>query len=122
MKFLADMGISQKTVRWLTVRGHDTVHLRDRGWQRYRDDRILEEARSESRVVLTMDLDFGYLMAVSRSKLPSVIIFRLEDERPANMNLRLKSVLENSSDALMAGAIISVSEHDHRIRLLPIVG
>ena len=30
MKFLADMGISPKTVRWLREREHDAVHLMDR--------------------------------------------------------------------------------------------
>ena len=29
MKFLADMGISQSTVRWLRQLGYDAVHLRE---------------------------------------------------------------------------------------------
>jgi len=32
VKFLADMGISPKTVAFLHALGHDAVHLSDRGW------------------------------------------------------------------------------------------
>ena len=41
MKFLADMGISLRTVDWLRELGHDVVHLRDRGLQKLSDDEIL---------------------------------------------------------------------------------
>jgi len=49
-----------------------------------------------------------------------VIIFRLENETPKNVNRRLEQVLDESSDALEKGAIISVEEARHRVRLLPI--
>ena len=31
MKFLADMGISPKTVQWLINQGYDAIHLLDEG-------------------------------------------------------------------------------------------
>ncbi len=37
MKFLADMGISLRTVTWLRSLGHDVFHLRDRGLQKLPD-------------------------------------------------------------------------------------
>ena len=120
MKFLADMGISQSTVNWLRERGFDAIHLREKGLQRISDTAIIEKAKEEGRVILTCDLDFGDIMAASGGICPSVIIFRLEDERPGNMNKRLAQVLEESFDALEKGAIISVEETRHRIRLLPI--
>jgi predicted nuclease of predicted toxin-antitoxin system len=33
MRFLADMGISMRTVEWLRRQGHDIVHLREEGLQ-----------------------------------------------------------------------------------------
>ena len=59
-------------------------------------------------------------MAISGEVYPSVIIFRLQNERPANINRRLEQVLRESSNALEKGAIISVEEARHRVRLLPI--
>ena len=37
MKFLADMGISQRTVEWLRNIGYDIIHLREQGLQRLPD-------------------------------------------------------------------------------------
>ena len=120
MKFLADMGVSTRTVEWFRREGHDAVHLRELRKQRLPDQAILEYALSESRVVLTMDLDFGYLVAVSHARLPSVITFRLKDETSSNVNWHLNRVLKESSSALLAGAVITVEDHGYRIRLLPI--
>ncbi|WP_413201402.1 DUF5615 family PIN-like protein, partial [Nostoc piscinale] len=65
MKFLADMGISLRTIFWLRSGGHDVVHLRDEGLQRLPDNEILVKARTEGRILLTVDLDFAQLLAVS---------------------------------------------------------
>jgi predicted nuclease of predicted toxin-antitoxin system len=77
MKFLADMGISPGAVSHLRQQGYDAVHLIEQDLGRLPDDAILEKARVEARIVLTHDLDFADLMAVSRAELPSVVIFRL---------------------------------------------
>ncbi len=77
MKFLADMGISQKTVEWLRNKGYNIVHLREEGLQEFSYEAILIKAKNEERVILTMDLDFTNLLAWNRDILPSVIIFRL---------------------------------------------
>ena len=63
MRFLADMGVSTRTVAWLRSTGHDAVHLLDEGLYRLPDSQILAKAREEARIVLTMDLDFGRLLA-----------------------------------------------------------
>jgi len=65
-------------------------------------------------------LDFGYLMAVSGEQLPSIILFRLADERSEVVNERLADVLAQCKGDLEAGAIISVSEVAIRVRRLPI--
>ena len=64
MKFLADMGISLLTVAWLRNAGYDIVHLREQGLQKLPDDEIVIKARTEGRIVLTVDLDFAQLLAV----------------------------------------------------------
>ena len=120
MRFLADMGVSARTVAWLRQQGYHAVHLRDEGLQRLPDEEILTKARVEKRILLTMDLDFGYLLAVSREHLPSVILFRLSDERSEVVNRRLADVLSQCQSDIEAGAIISVSDTAIRVRRLPI--
>jgi predicted nuclease of predicted toxin-antitoxin system len=41
MKFLADMGISPKSVTFLQSLGHDAVHLHEQGLDRLEDSTIL---------------------------------------------------------------------------------
>ena len=96
------------------------VHLVDEGLERLPDDKIIEKARRERRVLLTVDLDFSYLLAVSGATLPSVILFRLGNESYEIINQRLASVLNRFEKDLAAGAIISVSDCDFRVRQLPI--
>ncbi|HIK17481.1 MAG TPA: DUF5615 family PIN-like protein [Leptolyngbyaceae cyanobacterium M33_DOE_097] len=120
MRFLADMGVSLFTVTWLREAGHDALHLRDEGLQRLSDAAILVKARRENRIVLTMDLDFGSLLALNQEPLPSVILFRLSNERSQFVNERLAIILAQCADALEAGALISVSDETFRVRNLPI--
>jgi len=120
MKFIADMGISQTTVKWLKAQGFDAIHVRDLSMHRSSDTEIVKKAKREKRIVLTCDLDFGDIVSASGEKCPSVIILRLENETPNNVNSRLKQVLKESSEDLEKGAIISVEETRHRVRPLPL--
>ena len=64
MRFLADGGISPRTVEFLTRLGHQAVHVRTLGMQRAADADIVERARADFSVVLTFDLDFGEVLAL----------------------------------------------------------
>ena len=122
MKFLADMGLARSTVAFLRAQGHGAAHLRDQGLQRLRDNEIVEKAVAEGRVILTHDLDFGRIVAVSGATVPSVITFRLQDMRPAQVNRYLAEVLARFTAELEAGALVSVNERAIRVRPLPVKG
>lgn len=89
MRFLADMGISQTTVKWLKTEGHDAIHLRDERLQILEDSLIVIKARSEERIILTFDLDFAALMAVSNENFPSIVILRLKNQKYSNQSRKL---------------------------------
>ncbi len=110
MRFLADMGISPKIADLLRSRGHQATHLQEEGLYRLTDPDILEKARKEKCIVLTHDLDFGDLIAASGADLPSVLIFRLRNMRPENVNQYLLKVISQYSESLENGAIIIVME------------
>ncbi|MBC8234620.1 DUF5615 family PIN-like protein [bacterium] len=120
MKFLADMGISPETVEFLRQLSFDAKHLSEEGLYRLKDSDILIKARHEGRIVLTADLDFGYLVAISGAQLPSIILFRLADMRPVSINVHLAQVLERCEDYLKQGTIVTVTENRIRVRRLPI--
>ncbi len=121
MRFLADMGISPRTVSFLRELGHEAMHLHQEGLGRLTDPEILEKARREGSVVLTHDLDFGDLLAASGTQLPTVIIFRLRNMRPDRVNVYLQNVIIQHASALDEGAIATVAEAGVRIRRLPLV-
>jgi len=60
MKFLADMGISQRVVRTLGESGYDAVHLRDQRLQRLLDPLIIEKAKQEEGSPVLMVISFTY--------------------------------------------------------------
>jgi predicted nuclease of predicted toxin-antitoxin system len=102
MRFLADAGISPKTVEFLRRSGHDAVHVRELALQRSADRLLAEKARTENRVLLTFDLDFGAILALGIVDRPSVVIFRLADETAESVNRRLEAVLGEQAEALEA--------------------
>ena len=110
------------TTAYLRSQGYDAAHLREQGLHKMEDRDILDKARREQRIVLAHDLDFSDLLAASGAALPSVIIFRLRDMRPANVNRHLQAVLDQRQEELGRGAVVSVTEGRIRLRQLPIGG
>lgn len=120
MKFLLDMGLAESTARFLRMDGHDAIHLREQGLQRLPDEGIVAKAVDENRIVLTHDLDFGRIVALSGERLPSVITFRLSDMRAPNVNRYLANLLTRFSEELELGALVSVQDDSIRVRRLPV--
>ncbi len=120
MRFLADMGVDIRVVRWLRQNGHDAKHLRDEGLHRIPNGEIFVKAISENRVILTFDLDFGEIVALSQGEKASVILLRLHNTRTPHLIKRLATVLADATEALEQGAVVVVEESRHRIRYLPL--
>jgi predicted nuclease of predicted toxin-antitoxin system len=116
------MGLAQSTIAFLREQGHDATHLRDLGLQQLPDIEIVQKARVEDRVILTHDLDFGRIVALGGTRVPSVITFRLSDMRPIQVNQRLLSVLKRFAEQLEMGALVSVTDGGIRVRSLPVSG
>ena len=74
MRFLADMGIALRVVAWLREQNHNIVHLRDEGLQKLEDEWIFQKAIQEKRIILTFDLDFGEIVALTHHAQASIIL------------------------------------------------
>lgn len=121
MKFLLDMGISGRAGNWLQDQGYDIVHLSDVGLFDLPDADIITKAIKEDKIILTADMDFGHILAFSKSDTVSVIQFRLSDFTPAALIEKLQLVLEKFSTQMQAGHhIITVEDNKVRVRKLPI--
>lgn len=121
MRFLADMGVPASVVLELRRMGHDAVHLREQDLQRLPDKEVFQKTAAENRILLTFDLDFSEIVALSGNQRVGVVLFRLRNTRADHVMERLEKVLGESSDALEQGAVATVEEHRHRVRRLPII-
>jgi predicted nuclease of predicted toxin-antitoxin system len=120
MRFLADMGVAMQVVEWLKEQRHNVAHLRGENLQRMPDSDIFRKAATEARILLTFDLDFGEIVALSGQKNVSVVLFRLRNTRTPHVIERLKVALQETKHMLESGAIIVVEENRLRVRRLPL--
>jgi predicted nuclease of predicted toxin-antitoxin system len=120
MKFLLDMNVPHDLGHRLESVGHAWRHVANLGMSRARDIDIMAEASSQDEIIITHDLDFGYLLSFSGDSKPSVIIFRVRNTHPNNLFTRITSVWSEIEKPLHSGAIVTIEDATLRIRKLPI--
>jgi predicted nuclease of predicted toxin-antitoxin system len=121
VKFFIDMPLSPALAAWLREQGHDAVHAVELGLDRAPDVDIMARAKQESRTIVTADLDYPRLLALSRTIEPSLILFRDGDWSEADVIARLGEILRALTAADVAQSIIVVDRNRVRRRRLPIV-
>lgn len=121
MRFLLDEGLSPRVVDLLTAAGHDVVHARDIGLKSALDPVVLAAAVEQQRILVTLDTDFGALIALSRATLPSVVLFRGDvTRRPDRQAVLLLANLDQVAEDLAIGAVVVIGDNRVRVRRLPI--
>ena len=70
------MNLAPRWCSFLISHGVDAVHWSEIGPPDADDVEIMERARREAFVVLTNDLDFGMLLALTQAASPSVVLLR----------------------------------------------
>jgi len=81
---------------------------------------ILLHSREREYVVITEDMDFSALLALSGYGRPSVVSLRLSFSDPESVADRLIHVLPLCETSLAEGCVVSVSDEAIRMRRLPI--
>lgn len=98
----------------------DAVHVGDIAMAYSSDSEILENARKQNRIVVTLDADFHALLALSGSNSPSVIRIREEGLKgPALCQLVLR-LADQFAEPLAKGCVLTATLTQARLRLLPI--
>ena len=120
MKLLLDMNLPPALTTALRSAGFESVHWSNVGDHRASDATVLKWAHDNGHIVVTHDLDFAALLAAGGQTSPSVVQLRTRDLRPAQYAQLLLAALEQARDALNAGALVTVSDAESRIRILPL--
>ena len=120
MKLVIDVNLSPAWASYLASLGHEAVHWRDVGALDAPDSDIADWARRNARVVLTHDLDYGTLLAVTGADGPSVIQMRADDVRPVAMGPTLLAAIKTIESEVSSGFLATIDPRRHRISLLPL--
>ena len=121
MKLLLDQGLPRSAAALLRDAGIDTIHTSEIGFATAEDSAILERARREGRIIVTLDSDFHMLLAWSGDSAPSVIRIRIEGLRAQPTVNLLRTLLPEWLDDLTQGAVLTVQPGRVRMHKLPIL-
>lgn len=120
MKALLDMPVSRMLLEVLDHFGYSGVHASEIEMDRAADSDLLELARREERVVITADLDFPRLLALSSASGPGVILFRGGSYSDRQMCDLLERVLDTLDPETLMQSICVVDRHRLRVTRLPL--
>lgn len=120
MKFLLDMPVSSSLLDVLRSYGHEGVHAHQIGKARASDEELLALARQEERVIVTADLDFPRLLALSFAVGPGIILFRGGNYSDEEMRNLLERVFKEVPPENLKNSICVVDQKRIRITRLPI--
>lgn len=121
MKLIVDMNLSPKWVAGLIEAGFDAAHWSSIGAPNDPDVAIMDYARQHDYVVLTNDLDFSAILAVTHARKPSVVQVRADDLRFASIGAQVIRALTQMANELAQGALINIDPLRTRIRVLPLL-
>jgi predicted nuclease of predicted toxin-antitoxin system len=122
MKLLVDMNLSPRWVGPLVDAGWAAKHWSKIGEPDATDSEILGYAAANDYVVLTQDLDFGAILAITHGKKPSVVQIRSVDISPENIAAQTVAALRHVQTELEVGALLTIEADRTRLRLLPLRG
>ena len=115
--FTANENLPRSAVEALCAEGHNVAWVRAEA-PGATDEQVLARARSDGRVLLTFDKDFGELVLKrGRSASHGVVLFRMPLERPADVASRVVEALRTRDDWANHFSVVE----SQRIRMRPLV-
>ncbi|RJQ50838.1 MAG: hypothetical protein C4526_11310 [Nitrospiraceae bacterium] len=120
MSFLIDMPVSPEVARWLKEKGYDAVHASETGLHKTPDREIIEAAKKQKRIIITADLDYPQILALSGASSPGVILFRGGNYSDSEMLALIARVLDKFTESELMDAISVVDKYRIRRIKLPI--
>ena len=120
MRLLIDANLSPRIALLLTEAGYDAVHVFGLGMHTASDDEIVQHAFDDNRVIVSMDTDFGAILArLNRAKPSFVLLRHVSEMTPDEQAGLLRANLDALTADFAAGAVASFARGTIRVRRLP---
>jgi len=113
MRFLFDVGVGRASEAAVTAAGHDVASMLDLDPDA--DDlTILGRAVAEDRVLVTVDIDFGEMVARRHLRHRGVVVLRMEDASSSEKAAAMRWIVANTADGLYRHLAVF---HNGRLRI-----
>ena len=120
MKILVDMNLSPLWIDFFSKNGIEAIHWSNIGSPDAPDIEIINYAKKHDFTILTNDLDFGFILAYTQSKKPSVIQTRTGVLKPDRIGNIVMNAVKHISEDIEHGALVTIDQKKIRVSLLPL--
>lgn len=119
-RLLLDQGVPRDAAATLRAAGLDCTHVGELGMSTAEDRAIVELARKQDAVIVTLDADFHAELAVSGAAKPSVVRLRMQGLSAAEVTRIVLEIFKDHAQALAVGCLITVKRAKVTSHKLPI--
>lgn len=120
MKLKLDENLSRHLKQILSSLNHDVTTAADEGLLSQPDTTIASAAKSEDRILLTLDLEFGDLRKYHPGEHPGIILFRPRSFGPLAVNRFVEAFFHETDLKHFTGCVVVVEPSRIRIRRPPL--
>lgn len=116
LKLLTDENVFPSTVEILRSHHFDVTDIKELGLIGIGDREIMDLAKRERRIVVSLDLHFANIFLFPPSECPGIIVLRIKPAVPAKVDRAIERFLQRMDPEKIKNALVIVSEDKFRIR------
>lgn len=116
MKFLTDENLPRSTVQMLRELGHEVKDVREAKLSGFSDRKLFEIAKNESRILVTLDKDFGNILYFPPKEHSGIIVLRLRQPTQKHITSILRNFIQQMDEDELKQSLRIVEDSDYRTR------
>ena len=121
MQFLVDENLACSCASAMRALGYEAVHVSEVGLTSTDDTEIVSYAVEHDYIIITFDLDFSRIVALSRQSFPSIITFRMGEISISTFRELILLHVPAFELGLKQGVLVTIDPRGVRIQPLPII-
>ena len=120
MQFLVDENMALSYAKTLRSLGYVAVHVAEVDLTSTEDTDIVAYAIANGYSIITFDLDFTRIVALSQKSFPSIITFRLGEINVFEFEEYINLYIPDLINKIIEGALVTIDSQGVRVKKLPV--